>query len=307
MLALLRSRGKVSRQELAQELEVSLRAVSRYKEDLELAGVHIKETRGKHGGYELAGKDYLLALELSQEEEKAIHMALNHLKKEQSFLYQKEFQSAVVKINAIEQNEINNVLDVDFMCKTNQLRCDYEEERNKWNILNDARIGYYKIKMKYMNTNGEFSLRVIHPYGLYVYNGAHYVVAFCQKRKDIRQFKLLRMKEIQLTKEKFEMDKAFKLDDYLSNSIGIYKDETIHVKLKVLYPYAQFFKENQWMDNEKIQDYYDDGYLIYQASMEGKTQIISWILYMGENCIVLEPPELKELIMKTYNNCIKNY
>ena len=41
MLAILRSRDKVSRRELAEELEVTVREISRYKEDLEAFGVQI--------------------------------------------------------------------------------------------------------------------------------------------------------------------------------------------------------------------------------------------------------------------------
>ena len=41
MLAILRSRKKVTRRELAEELEVDIRQITRYKEDLEYAGVTI--------------------------------------------------------------------------------------------------------------------------------------------------------------------------------------------------------------------------------------------------------------------------
>ena len=50
MLAILRSRKKVTRRELAEELEVDIRQITRYKEDLEYAGVTITEIRGKYGG-----------------------------------------------------------------------------------------------------------------------------------------------------------------------------------------------------------------------------------------------------------------
>lgn len=60
MLAILRSRKKVTRRELAEELEVDIRQITRYKEDLEYAGVTITESRGKYGGYILENKDYLL-------------------------------------------------------------------------------------------------------------------------------------------------------------------------------------------------------------------------------------------------------
>ena len=68
MLAILRSRKKVTRKELAEELEVTVREITRYKDDLEYAGVNIITTAGKYGGYELQGNDYLLNLDLSNNE-----------------------------------------------------------------------------------------------------------------------------------------------------------------------------------------------------------------------------------------------
>ena len=79
MLAILRSRDKVSRRELAEELEVTVREISRYKEDLEYAGVHIQDIRGKYGGYRLENNDYLLNLDLSINEEYALQNAIDNL------------------------------------------------------------------------------------------------------------------------------------------------------------------------------------------------------------------------------------
>lgn len=80
MLAVLRSRNKVSRKELAEELEVTVREVTRYKDDLEYAGVNIITTAGKYGGYELQGNDYLLNLDLSDNEILALDSIIETLK-----------------------------------------------------------------------------------------------------------------------------------------------------------------------------------------------------------------------------------
>lgn len=68
MLAILRSRGKISRKELADELEVGIREITIYKEDPESVGVTITNINGKYGGYILENKDYLLNLELFKAE-----------------------------------------------------------------------------------------------------------------------------------------------------------------------------------------------------------------------------------------------
>ena len=66
MLAILRSRKKVTRKELSEELEVDIRQITRYKEDLEYAGVTITEIKGRYGGYILENKDFTASYELHQ-------------------------------------------------------------------------------------------------------------------------------------------------------------------------------------------------------------------------------------------------
>ena len=96
MLAILRSRKKVTRRELAEELEVDIRQITRYKEDLEYAGVTITESRGKYGGYKLENKDYLLNLELSDNERLSLSKTQDFLKGQGLHFYD-DLSSAVEK------------------------------------------------------------------------------------------------------------------------------------------------------------------------------------------------------------------
>ena len=110
---------------------------------------------------------------------------------------------------------------------------------------------------------------------------------------------------IELLNEKFEkMD--FDIDSYLYNTMGLFKDELVKMKLKISYPYAKGFSEVSWIKDEKITDYIDEGYLIYEAECFGKKHIINWIMSMGSNCEVLEPKALKDEIIKEYENILKN-
>lgn len=115
----------------------------------------------------------------------------------------------------------------------------------------------------------------------------------------------MRIEEIEILQEKFKKDN-FNLDDYMNNTMGLFKDELINLKLKVTYPYAKGFSEVKWINNERIEDYPAKGYIVYSASCYGKKQIINWIMGMGSNCEVLEPKSLKEDIIKDYKNILKN-
>lgn len=304
MLAILRSREKVSRRELAEELEVTVREISRYKEDLEYAGVHIQDIRGKYGGYRLENNDYLLNLDLSINEEYALQNAIDNLNGQGLHFYN-DLKSAVGKIRAANPKNISYVKSTVYS-KGIKIKADYEEERKKWLIINDGIINNRKIKIFYIDSYGKESERVIAPYSLFTYYGANYFIGRCDLKNELRQFKLIRIKAIELLEEKF-IKEDFNINNYLEDTIGIYRGNSYNIKLKIQYPYAQGFKEYSWVRNEEITDYLDEGYIVYEASIQGEVEAISWIMGMGANCEVLEPKVLKDKIIEEYRSTLEKY
>lgn len=303
MLAILRSRKKVTRRELAEELEVTVREITRYKDDLEYAGVNIITTAGKYGGYELQGNDYLLNLDLSNNEIIALDSTLETLKSSGSHLYY-DLRNIKDKIYASisEEKEHNNEeYSISVTIKSN-----YEEERNKWLTINESLLSLRKLLITYIDSNGKESERIIRPLGLYTYYGANFCVAFCEDKKALRNFKIIRIKDITKLKDTFHRG-DFNLKEYLDNKIGLNGEETYKIKLKINYPYAKAFTEFKWLNDEVIEDFIDDGFIIYSAKAKGKTDLINWILGMGSNCSVLEPASLKEDIINEYKKCIEKY
>lgn len=296
MLALLKSRGKMTRNEIAQEIECNKREISRYKDDLEIAGVRIKEIRGKYGGYVLEGKDYLLSLDLTNAEYEALNMAHLQLKQEE-FLFVKELKNALMKINSLKDKH-TDISESEYYIKNAKSNFDYEKERNIWLKINEAIITLSKINLKYDGLEKGITQRVVRPYALFQYKGDMYFVGYCELRYEIRQFKLSRILDYKITKEKFYKNNTFSLNDYLQNNFGIYKDGEIQLKLKIYYPMAQIVKEKHWVKDEKIEDYKKDNYIIYEAKIYGETELKSWILGMGSSVEILEPESFKQKIKK---------
>ena len=304
MLAILRSRKKVTRKELAEELEVDIRQITRYKEDLEYAGVTITEIKGRYGGYILENKDYLLNLELSDKESLALSKTKDYLK-DQGLHFYNDLSSAIEKIKAINPKD-NNYNSESIYSKGIKIKANHEEESEKWLTINDGIINNRKVRIKYMDSKGCCTERIVQPYKLYTYYGSNYFIGKCEERNELRQFKLVRIKNIELLEDRFIKD-DFDINEYLKNSIGLFKDKTYKIKLKITYPYAMGFKEYSWTEEESIEDYIEKGYLIYNATVEGKTEIIPWIMGMGTACTVLEPLELKDDIIKAYKEILNQY
>lgn len=303
MLAILRSRKKITRRELAEELEVTVREITRYKDDLEYAGVNIITTAGKYGGYELRGNDYLLNLDLSNNEIIALDNTLETLKSSGSHLYF-DLRNIKDKIYAsIKEEEKHNNERYSIGITIN---ANYEEERNKWLTINESILYSRKLLITYTDSRGKDSERIIRPLGLYTYYGANFCVALCEHKKSLRNFKLIRIKSIKMLKDNFDRG-DFNLKKYLDNKIGINGEESYKIKLKINYPYAKSFAEFKWLNDEVIKDFIDEGFIIYCAEAKGKGDLLNWILGMGSNCTVLEPESLRDDVINEYKKCIKKY
>lgn len=305
MLALLKSRGKMSRSQIAEAVECDKREISRYREDLEMAGVRIKEIRGRYGGYVLEGKDYLLSLELTDSEYYALYMAQQQLKREEFLLY-KDLNKALIKINSL-RNKNDNSFTSKYYIKTTKSNFNYEKERKIWLDINAAIITSNKLNLNYGGLGKELTQRTVRPYALFQYKGDMYLIGYCELRNEIRQFKISRIQKYNSIIEKFNKDSNFNLENYLQNNFGIYKDGEMKVKLKIYYPMAQIVKEKQWVKNEIIEDYKEDNYIIYRAKVYGETEFKSWICSMGSNVEVLEPNTFRKKIKEELTKTLEIY
>ncbi|NLZ49837.1 MAG: WYL domain-containing protein [Clostridiales bacterium] len=69
----------------------------------------------------------------------------------------------------------------------------------------------------------------------------------------------------------------------------------VKLKLRIEKPLSYIVSEKLWVENQKI-SWNEDESIIFEAEMQGKTEIISWILSMGSKVTIIEPEELKNEI-----------
>ncbi len=304
MLILLKSRGKMTLQEIADELEVSRRQVIRYREDLDKAGIYVTSIPGKYGGYALDSKDYILGLNVTNEEYLTLLSALEHLKYE-NFIGYSELKTLVDKIGALRENESN--MDFDFYIKSTKSNYNFQREKVIWFDIKAAIISNRKIKILYKSAKRDASLRVVHPYYIFQYKGSMYFAGFCEYRQEMRDFKISRIKEYEILEEKFEKKNDFNLEDYMKNCFGIFKDEELFIELEIKYPMAQIVKEKIWVENQVIKELHNKDAILFKAKVRGMTEVKSWILSMGSDVKVIEPKYLKEEIQKEAEQLLENY
>ena len=303
MLVLLKCRGKMSINELSEELEIGKRQIIRYKEALEDAGINIKTVSGKYGGYVYDDKEYLSSLNVTDDEFTALLAAEQQLIHD-DFVNIKDFKKLIEKLSSLKQGQDFKLSD--YYIKNKSVSFEIEKEKKTWLDINSAIVTNRKIKIIYSSLKNEEKERIVRPYAVFQYDGALYLVGYCELRNDIREFKISRIKKYVLLTEKFTKDKKFKLQEYMKNSFGIHHGKKINLKLKIKYPISQIVKEKVWVENQKITEC-DDNSIIYEANMTGEPEIESWILSMGNCAEIIEPEDLRKEIIDEIEEIRKIY
>jgi len=298
VITLLKSNKRIKRKEIADALGVSERMVRKYISDLQEANITIESIPGPNGGYELKGHNYLLNLNTDNQEIKSLEKALEQLK-QQDFEYIADLEKFTEKVKS--NNKLTNDIRDDIISESDVTYLDKEEDYEL--ELQSACLMRNKLKISYHSISSGDSIRVIRPYAVITKNDMRHLIAYCEKRKTIRTFKVIRINWIEVLKEKFDIDSSFDIKDYMKNTIGIFNNDEIKLKLLLKKPFSYSVSERTYVENQHI-TWNDDGTIIFEATMNGKPDIIRWILSMGENVTILEPLYLKEEIKNILKNMI---
>ncbi|NLD48230.1 MAG: WYL domain-containing transcriptional regulator [Clostridiaceae bacterium] len=295
MYILLQANGKMKISDIASILEVDERSVRRYRDDLACASIFIDSERGKYGGYRLYDDNLLLGLNISTQEQNSLQFVEKCLKDSRQ-IASKDISNIVVKINAI--NSARNREQVDFcnhMAKETISNIDLGVERKKFLDIHASVLSRRKIRIEYSSLSSGKSTRIVRPYATLQYKQDLYLIAFCELKGEIRDFKISRIDNYEIMEETFPKDESFDPEKSMENCFGIYKGKEYNIKLKIMHPMSQIIKEKVWVKNQVITEI-KDGAIIFKAKMRGLTEIKTWILGMGASVIVLEPQEIVDEI-----------
>ncbi len=303
MAIILRSRGLTKVEDLAKELEVTERQIQKYKKYLDEAGIYINSKFGKYGGYELMG-EFPISKTLTDRDLMVLDMIDEELKYNNN-IYQSEFSTIVdvLRVNINKYKQDQNIIEyftIQPKCNTNNLKLKKTCEDIIFSYISKR-----KVEMQYNSISSGSKKRIIHPYGITNYKGEPYMVAYCEKRQQILDFKVCRIENYNILEDKYSIDNDFSWDNYIKNCIGIYKDKEIKIILEIRNDFRYIVKEKIWVDNQKITDF--DDYIIFEAMMRGYTEIKSWILSMGNSVKVIEPQNLKDDIIKEAKAILNTY
>lgn len=305
MLQILNSGRVYKASELADLLETNPRNIIEYKKELEEAGYYIISIPGKFGGYQLDKTNIIPSLKFTEEEKKAISDGAGYLEARNDFLLKKDFQTAMSKIySSMRYNEPQvEPLVLDRF----PLSMQNKEIVDRYNALEKCILRQLKIKLQYLSLKNEITDRIFHPYRLFMYNNAWYVIGFDEKTGEIRYFKLNRIKNFEIRSEqKFRRLLTYNESDYFDEYGMKQNGEWYPIKLQLFDQYAMLVKERVYGKNQTVEAL-EDGSSILACEMQNKENIKVFALGFGEHCKVLEPEWLREEIYYSCQNILKGH
>ena len=289
IVQILLTEKKVTAEKLACHFEVSKRTIYRDIETLTLAQIPVYSEKGRYGGIGLIKNFTIDKSFLSQNEQNEILFALQSLNAVQ---YSKN-NITLTKLNSIFNRKADDWIEVDFSRYGENDSILFEKIKNS--IL-EKKV----IKFIYFNTKGKKSKRTVEPLKLWFKEKAWYLFAYCRKKKDIRQFKIARIKNLELTCEHFERE--LKKEDLKNQNNMNGKGTKIVIEIdksQAYRVYDEFFEES-------ITKKENENFEITTEIFENEW-LYGYLLSFGEHLKVLEPARIREILAKKVEKMKENY
>ena len=281
--------------ELAEQFGVSTRTIYRDVDTLSVAGIPVYTEKGKNGGISLLPDFVLNKSILSEQEQHEILSALRGL----SFLNNGNGDSGQVlkKLSGVFNKTVSDWLEVDF---------------TDWGFDDGAAFHGFKTAIlerriaafTYFGGNGERTVRRVEPMQLWFKYKAWYLKAFCLMRRDMRLFKITRVRDLSVTDESFEKRDIIESPPKHEEKLCEAEKNIIKLRLKIA-PEMNYrvFDEFSWEGARKQ----PDGGFIVTAYWPEDDWVYGKILSFGTYAEVLEPAHIREIIKEKAEKIAEKY
>ncbi|MFB7215716.1 helix-turn-helix transcriptional regulator [Streptomyces sp. NPDC056255] len=301
MVLLLQSRPAMTAAELARELEVSERTVTRDAQALSEAGVPVYADRGRAGGYRLVGGYRTRLTGLARDEAEALFLfglpsALREMGLEDAA------SAARLKVSAALLPSLRDASESAARRFHLDAPAWYQEPVTPELLpavaeaVRDDRI----IRARYRrgDADGEVE-RELAPYGLVLKAGVWYV---CARVGDgFRVYRIDRFSAVAVSDERFERDGQFDLAGFWEERAAQFARSLLRAEVRVRVSPEGVRRLPYALDRSAVQDALDaagppdaEGWLALTLRVESMEVAYSQLLSLGPESEVLEPAALRE-------------
>ena len=287
-------RGHATAAELAEEFEVSVRTIYRDADALSGAGIPIYTEKGRKGGLYLLPDFVMDRVVLSEEEKQKI---LDGLQTMSVVDDAREREILFSKLSAIFKTKEQNWCEVDF-----SRWGDKGRDNEIFGMLKQAVIDRRIVRIIYINSLGEQSVRRVQPLKLLYKSRAWYLKAFCMEKQNLRLFKLNRIVELKVLEETFEF-----CDSSAPPASAIYAGEpptAAYRQIQLRFSEKMAYRVYDEFEPEDICRQ-SNGEFLVSAEMPEDEWLIGFLLSFGAEVEVIEPKYLREILAERAREILK--
>lgn len=289
IIYILMNKGTVTAKELAQRFEVSVRTIYRDVESLSMAGIPVYAKKGKHGGISLTEQFVLNKMLVSKEEQQQILAALISMQETGA----QEEKETIRKLGEFFKTDAYPWVSIDFS--------DWSGKRKElFEKLKEAILSKKVMRFDYYGQYGEMTNRVVEPVQLLYKDYTWYLKGFCRTRKDMRLFKVLRMKRVQVLSETFVPSYGRELPEEERQKERISKRESDIKKeadITLIIDKKEAYRVYDRFEEEEITVLSNGDFLI-QMNCTLDDWVYGMILSFGPSAKVQKPEEVKEELLR---------
>jgi predicted DNA-binding transcriptional regulator YafY len=310
LLLLLQTRGQQTAEELARELEVSLRTVYRDIDALGEAGIPIYGERGPHGGIRLVEGYRTRLTGLTSQEAEALFLAA---------LPGPAADLGLASVAAAARLKVLAALPNELSSRATRISERFHLDAPQWFQQGDevphlqtlARAVWEDRVLEMVYDRGDQKVeRRVEPLGLVLKAGTWYLVA--RSGDQHRTYRVSRVVEATVTLEAFERPADFELADFWAESIAAYERDLPRVEIRLKVAEDRLDQVQEVIGRKATKRALEsavreDGTLVLPLTYEWLDEAAGPILRMAAFAEVLEPAELRGLVLETAQGILRQH
>ena len=295
MVLHLQGRRVVRASELAEHFGITERTVYRDIAALGEAGVPISGEAGV--GYSLLKGYQLPPVMFTAEEAVSLFVGGELVKQFTDASLQAPMVSALDKLRAVlprdRQDHVERLVARTLVYGQSSRRTSPQAAGQQWLLPVQQGVVLRRVlRMSYQGREREETARDVEPLGVVFYGGAWYLVAWCRLRTDYRNFRIDRIRRLEISPEKFEPREDFSFKEHMERSSA--REQTLPVR--VWFHRSAQERAQRESYATLIEEKSRDGgaeFSLYVWSLEW---MALWLLSFGVKAEAVQPAKLRALV-----------
>ncbi|QDT67908.1 HTH domain protein [Planctomycetes bacterium MalM25] len=298
VLQLIQSKGRYNARAIAQELGCSERTVYRDLEVLSFAGVpHFYDAADEC--YRVAGECRVPSLPLSDAD--AFGQAVATVLSSNEDLGAVGDAKGVTRLlsGSADERARRQLADTGCLVAVLNLQlADHSRCGETVTAIQHALLGLRQLSGVYRSPHEAKPVRItLHPYRLCFVKQAWYLVGRVEGDEEPKTLRVARFKSLRVLAKPSSVPIEFDLPSHFGNAWAVYRGETTHhVQVWFDTNAAPLVAEVNWHRTQRVEAACD-GSAVFHFMVDGLDEIVSWVLSWAGRCRVLQPVELKELVV----------